>query len=62
MQKLDTLVEAVDRGQPIDLRTLPPPPGQCNDFKQTLYLKFELLSRLLTQHILKFLGFTQASS
>ncbi len=30
MQKLDVLVEAMDRDEPVDLSSLPPPPGQCN--------------------------------
>ncbi|KAM7418751.1 hypothetical protein PAMA_016058 [Pampus argenteus] len=37
-KKLDVLLEALDRDEPIDLSSLPPPPGQCNDFKGMLYL------------------------
>uniref|UniRef100_A0A3B4XIV8 Coiled-coil and C2 domain-containing protein 1B n=1 Tax=Seriola lalandi dorsalis TaxID=1841481 RepID=A0A3B4XIV8_SERLL len=29
-KKMDSLVEALDRGKPVDLTSLPPPPGQCN--------------------------------
>ncbi|KAJ4944273.1 hypothetical protein JOQ06_012818 [Pogonophryne albipinna] len=28
-RKMDVLVEALDRGEPVDLSSLPPPPGQC---------------------------------
>uniref|UniRef100_A0A672YG11 Coiled-coil and C2 domain-containing protein 1B n=1 Tax=Sphaeramia orbicularis TaxID=375764 RepID=A0A672YG11_9TELE len=31
-KKLDVLVEALDRGEPIDSRSVPPPPGQWNHF------------------------------
>lgn len=40
MQKLDMLVEALDRDEPVDLSSLPPPPGQCNHFIGILNLKF----------------------
>lgn len=28
MQHMDSLVEALDRGEPVDLGSLPPPPGE----------------------------------
>lgn len=44
MQKLDILVEALDRDEPVDLSSLPPPPGQCSHFKAILNLNvFDLL-------------------
>uniref|UniRef100_A0A672Y9A0 Coiled-coil and C2 domain-containing protein 1B n=1 Tax=Sphaeramia orbicularis TaxID=375764 RepID=A0A672Y9A0_9TELE len=36
-KKLDVLVEALDRGEPIDSRSVPPPPGQSIDF--SVYVK-----------------------
>lgn len=38
MQKLDMLVEALDRDEPVDLSSLPPPPGQYNNFDGILCL------------------------
>lgn len=35
MQSMDSLVEALDRGEPVDLCSLPPPPGE---FSGTLLL------------------------
>uniref|UniRef100_A0A8D3CDG4 Coiled-coil and C2 domain-containing protein 1B n=2 Tax=Scophthalmus maximus TaxID=52904 RepID=A0A8D3CDG4_SCOMX len=37
-KKLDMLVEALDRGEPVDLCSLPLPPGQCHHLKGLKFL------------------------